>query len=431
MKNIEINWEKRWGLIPTIIQDYETLEVLTLAYSSAKSFKKLQENMQIYLYSTSRKEIWYKWWTSWNTQEVKEILVDCDNDALVVKVIPKWDACHLGERSCFSSCRECRPAFPTDKVCIKEESNIFQKLENIISDRLEENNPDSYTVSLKWKNWNKVLEKIIEEAGELILAIKDCRGIPCGYPDKKEIIWEFGDLLFHSLVALNIQNIKLSEIEIELDKRFNKSWILEKKLRNKKIVIIDYGSGNIRSLWNALTRLWVKFTISSDKKEIEQSDLVFFPWVWNAQYAMKQLKRLGLVEIIQNYKKPFLWICLWMQLLFEKSEEWNIKTLWMIPWKVKKFENLSTEGFNPLPIPHMWWNETTPNPSLSRRGRNYYYFIHSYYAPVWKYTIQKTNYITDFSSWVQKNNFTWVQFHPEKSWKLWEEFLKKYLLDNL
>ncbi len=190
----------------------------------------------------------------------------------------------------------------------------FQKLEKIITQRLKENSKDSYVASLKAKNWNKVLEKIIEEAGELVLALKDW--------DKKEIISEFADLFFHSLVALNIKNIFMKDIQKELSKRFDKGGILEKKLRWKDIVVIDYGSGNIRSVESCLNRLWVDFKTTSDREEIESSDLVIFPWVWNAKYAMRQLENLDLAGVIRNYKNPFLWICLWMQLLLksQKSE---------------------------------------------------------------------------------------------------------------
>jgi phosphoribosyl-ATP pyrophosphohydrolase/phosphoribosyl-AMP cyclohydrolase len=400
---IEINWEKRWGLIPTIIQDYKTLEVLTLAYSNKESFEKLKESMETYLYSTSRNKIWKKWETSWNTQKVLEIIKDCDNDAILIKVKKNWPACHLGNESCFFS-RD------TLKCVSTEKSNIFQKLENIISERLEKWDKNSYTVSLKWKNWNKVLEKIIEEAWELIISLKD--------KNKKEIIWEFCDLLFHSLVALNMQNIKLSDIEKELKNRFDKNWILEKKLRNKSIVIIDYWSWNIRSVENCLDRLWVKFKTSSSKDDIDYSDLVIFPWVWNAKYAIEQLKRLNLIDVIKNYKKPFLWICLWMQLLFEKSEEWNVETLWIIEWEVKKFNS------EKIAIPHMGFNNL-------KSENKYFYFIHSYFCPIWKYTTWITNYIEDFSSTVQKNNFFWCQFHPEKSWDEWEKFMKEFLINNL
>jgi len=417
-KIMKINWKKRWGLIPTIIQDYKTLEVLTLAYSNEESFEKLVETKETYLFSTSRNKIWKKWETSWNTQEVKEIITDCDNDAIVIKVKTNWPACHLGNRSCFDSGME-------QKSALSSENNIFQELENIISKRLEENDEKSYTVSLKWKNGNKVLEKIIEEAGELIISLKD--------KNKKEIVWEFCDLLFHSLVALNIQNINLSDIEKELKNRFEKSGILEKKLRNKKIVIIDYWSWNIRSVENCLTRLWVNYKTSSDKDEIQKSDLIIFPWVWNAKYAMEQLKKLDLIEVIKKYKNPFLWICLWMQLLFEKSEEWNIETLWIIEWKVKKFES------SKLVIPHMWWNNlesitnfsTLDEKGIAQINNKYYYFIHSYFCPVNKYTTKITNYIEDFSSEVNKNNFFWCQFHPEKSWEEWERFMKEFLIDNL
>ena len=422
-KIMKINWEKRWGLIPTIIQDYKTLEVLTLAYSNEESFEKLVKTKQTYLFSTSRNKIWKKWETSWNTQEVKEIITDCDNDAIVIKVKTNWPACHLGNRSCFIPTPS--PSSLQERGIAKFNINIFKKLENIILQRLEENDEKSYTVSLKQKNWNKVLEKIIEEAGEFIISLKDW--------DKQEIIWEFCDLLFHSLVALNLQNINILDIEKELNNRFDKSWILEKKLRNKKIVIIDYWSWNIRSVENCLTRLWVNYKTSSDKGEIQKSDLIIFPWVWNAKYAMEQLKKLDLINIIKNYKKPFLWICLWMQLLFEKSEEWNIETLWIIEWKVKKFES------SELVIPHMWWNNLVPttNPSpLEERGiaqikQKYYYFIHSYFCPVNKYTTKTTNYIEDFSSEINKNNFFWCQFHPEKSWEEWEKFMREFLINNL
>lgn len=419
MKNIKINWEKRWGLIPTIIQDFITLEVLTLAYSNKESFEKLLETNQTYLYSTSRKEIWKKWEKSWNTQEIKEILVDCDNDAIVIKVKKNWPACHLGNESCFT-CRDTLyvPLENTKQyleknrhiqcVSTKNDNNIFHKLENLISKRIKENDEKSYTVSLKWKNWNKVLEKIIEEAGELILSLKD--------KNKKEIIWEFSDLFFHSLVALKMQNIWLKDIEKELEKRFDKNWILEKKLRNKKIVIIDYWSWNIKSVENCLSRLWIDFETTSNKEKMKNSDLIIFPWVWHAKYAMQQLKELDLIDTIKNYKKPFLWICLWMQLLYESSEEWGVETLWIIDWVVKKFES------SEFVVPHMWWNNI---------WEKYFYFVHSYFCPINKYTIKTTNYIENFSSVVNKNNFFWCQFHPEKSWKTWEEFLKKFLINNL
>ena len=218
------------------------------------------------------------------------------------------------------------------------------------------------------------------------------------------------------MVALKIQNINLSDIEKELEKRFNKSWVLEKKLRNKKIVIIDYWSWNIRSVENCLARLGVKFETTSNKEKIQKSDLIIFPWVGHAKYAMEQLKKLDLIDVIKNYKKPFLWICLWMQLLFEKTQEGNIQTLEIIEWEVKKFES------SELQIPHMWWNNVE---------KDYYYFIHSYFCPIWEYTTWITNYINDFSSMVQKNNFTWVQFHPEKSGEKWEKFMKEFLINNL
>lgn len=196
------------------------------------------------------------------------------------------------------------------------------------------------------------------------------------------------------------------------------------------ITIIDYNAGNIQSVCNALDFIWEKYEITNDKNKIKNAEKIIFPWVWNAKYAMGELKKLDLIETIQNFKNPFLWICLWMQLLFRETEEWNVKCLWIIDEKIRKFES-KNKKFIPnrfrnllavdYKIPHMGWN----NCILEEK---YFYFVHSYFAPIWDFTIKKTNYILDFSSIVQKNNFIWVQFHPEKSWKDWLEILREFIL---
>ena len=197
------------------------------------------------------------------------------------------------------------------------------------------------------------------------------------------------------------------------------------------ISIIDYNCGNIASLCYALDKLKAKYIVTNDKDVIWPCDKVIFPWVWNASYAMEQLRKLDLINTIRNYKKPFLGICLWMQLLFQKSEEWNTKCLWIMPWKIVKFIDNTWE----YRIPHTWWNSIKLKnwkmsflPQDKKKLRDddlYYYFVHSYYAPVWEYTTSICNYIHNFSASVQYKNFCGVQFHPEKSIENWLNFLKQ------
>lgn len=190
------------------------------------------------------------------------------------------------------------------------------------------------------------------------------------------------------------------------------------------MTIIDYKAGNILSVCNALDLIWVKYKVSNDKNEIKNSDKIIFPWVWHCFHAMQELKKLDLIDTIRNFEKPFLWICLWMQLLFSESEEWNTKCLWIIEWKIKKFQN---NWHNK--IPHMWWNDIKiiKENKLIDNDLKYYYFVHSYFAEVNNCTLTSTNYINHFSSSVQKNNFFWVQFHPEKSWNDWLNILRNFI----
>ena len=183
------------------------------------------------------------------------------------------------------------------------------------------------------------------------------------------------------------------------------------------IGIINYDSGNTRSVQNALERIRVPYILTDQKTELDQCSKIIFPGVGSANAAMKALKEKDLIDWIQNCKKPFLGICLGMQLLFESSEEGNVKCLRIIPGSVLKFKA-------PKKIPHMGWNQI----SSQKWKNNYFYFIHSYHVPLNKYTIANCQYEDEtFSSMVQKDNFLGMQFHPEKSGNIGQQLLSEFI----
>lgn len=196
------------------------------------------------------------------------------------------------------------------------------------------------------------------------------------------------------------------------------------------IVIIDYGVGNLGSVKNALDKLGVKNKISSDPKDIQEANFLILPGVGAARQGMKNLKENGLDKIvIEEIKrgKPFLGICLGMQVLFEKSEEGNVNCLGVLKGSVKKFKKMRK-------IPQIGWNRITIKRQLTFfkdiKDKSYFYFVNSFYClPKNKEVIAATtNYGERFSSIVQKDNVIGVQFHPEKSgpigFKLLENFVK-------
>jgi len=175
---------------------------------------------------------------------------------------------------------------------------------------------------------------------------------------------------------------------------------------------------------NALERIEEKYFISDDPAKLEKADKIIFPGVGRANPAMQSLKEKNLDSWIQNYKKPFLGICLGMQLLCKFSEEDNIKCLGIIPTNVEKFNYKKCKR-----IPHMGWNSVAVGArrAVPLRRNDYFYFIHSYFVPQNKFTIATCAYEQQtFSAVVQINNFTGMQFHPEKSGKEGEKVLKQF-----
>ncbi|MBW3110912.1 MULTISPECIES: bifunctional phosphoribosyl-AMP cyclohydrolase/phosphoribosyl-ATP diphosphatase HisIE [Bacillaceae] len=194
------------GLVPAIIQDAETKDVLTLAYMNETSLKKTVETGETWFYSRSRQELWHKGETSGNTQKVKNITWDCDRDALLVLVDKKGPACHKGEESCFH-----------ENVLGEGNSsteNILLTLEKLIGNREKERPEGAYTTYLFEEGVDKILKKVGEEASEVIIAAKN--------RDSEELKWEVADLFYHVLVLLREQKLPLQDVLGVLVERHNK-----------------------------------------------------------------------------------------------------------------------------------------------------------------------------------------------------------------
>ncbi|APD07314.1 imidazole glycerol phosphate synthase subunit HisH [Flavobacteriaceae bacterium UJ101] len=193
--------------------------------------------------------------------------------------------------------------------------------------------------------------------------------------------------------------------------------------QQSKIVIIDYGAGNLQSVLFAMERMGVEAIVSNNKKTIKEADKVIFPGVGHAKAAMMQLEKYDLIDVISSLEQPVLGICLGMQLLCDFSEEGNTKGLGVIPLTVKEFKQSPK-------IPHMGWNtmnELKGNLFDHIKNDDYVYYVHSYYVPLSQYTLAKTSYGESFSGAIQKDNFYACQFHPEKSGSVGEQILKNFL----
>jgi len=190
-----------------------------------------------------------------------------------------------------------------------------------------------------------------------------------------------------------------------------------------KIVIIDYGAGNIKSLQFAFKRLGYTAVLSKEPNEILNADKVIFPGVGEASNAMKMLKESQLDTLILNLKQPVLGICLGMQLLCKHTEEGNTEGLGIFDVAIKKFTNS-------VKVPHMGWNTISNLKSDLFTGikeNEHMYLVHSYYAEQCKEAIATTNYETKYASALQHENFYGVQFHPEKSSKAGAQILENFI----
>ena len=193
-----------------------------------------------------------------------------------------------------------------------------------------------------------------------------------------------------------------------------------------KIVIIQYNAGNIQSVLYALERLGVAAVVTDAHEEIQTADKVIFPGVGEASSAMQYLRQRNLDELIIHLQQPVLGICLGMQLMCAYSTENNTKCLGIFEEEVKQFETQDPS----FKIPQIGWNtmQSLKGPLFHKIEENSFaYFVHSYFAAKGKHTIASTNYIKEYSSALQKNNFYGVQFHPEKSAKVGEQIIQNFL----
>lgn len=195
------------GLIPAIVQDYKTGEVLMQAYMNEESLKKTMGTGRSWFYSRSRQELWEKGATSGNIQEVKEIAYDCDGDSLLIKVEQKGPACHTGNRSCYY-----RSLWSAgDNVKAANIGEVIEGLYSKVGDRKENPVPGSYTCYLFEKGIDKILKKVGEESAEVIIAAKN--------ESKDEMVYEISDLAYHLTVLMNYAGIYPQDIAGELLKR--------------------------------------------------------------------------------------------------------------------------------------------------------------------------------------------------------------------
>ncbi|MEE6134087.1 bifunctional phosphoribosyl-AMP cyclohydrolase/phosphoribosyl-ATP diphosphatase HisIE [Priestia sp. GS2] len=207
IENVKFNED---GLVPAIVQDAVSKEVLTLAYMNEESLKKSIETKETWFFSRSRQELWHKGATSGNTQQIVAMTYDCDADSIVVKVNPNGPACHTGAYSCFNeNLLEDESASPQSG-----RFDIINELESVIAKREVEMPEGAYTTYLFDKGVDKILKKVGEEAGEVIIAAKN--------RDHEELKWEVADLFYHVLVLLREQKLPLDDVLAVLKERHAK-----------------------------------------------------------------------------------------------------------------------------------------------------------------------------------------------------------------
>ena len=211
---MELRFDER-GLIPAIVQDHYTKEVLTLAYMNAESLAISIVEGRTCFFSRSRQQLWRKGETSGNVQRIVSITADCDGDALVVEVVKSGPACHTGEESCFHH-----------PIHISEELKQFsyEALYQLIAGRKTDPKEGSYTTYLFNKGIDKILKKVGEECTEVIIGAKS--------NDKKETVYEIADLAYHVMVLMTQMGISVEDVHRELASRH----IIDHKVKQEKMV---------------------------------------------------------------------------------------------------------------------------------------------------------------------------------------------------
>lgn len=196
---MNIDFEKSNGLVPVVIQDVQTLEVLMLGYMNEEAWTKTQNEGVVTFFSRTKNRLWTKGESSGNFLHVKETYLDCDNDTLLIKVTPVGPTCHTGNRSCFNT--------PYNQ-------NFIFQLQNIIADRYANPSEESYVNSLRKKGINKIAQKVGEEGVETVIAALAETDF--------DFVNESSDLIFHLLVLLQEKGKTLEDIALNLESRHKK-----------------------------------------------------------------------------------------------------------------------------------------------------------------------------------------------------------------
>jgi len=217
-----VDWEKQ-PLLPVIVQDNNTNEVLMMAYMNQEALKLSLQTKFAHYFSRSKQRIWKKGESSGHTQEIVSFFIDCDNDTLLIKVNQKGVACHTGRRSCFFTQLQSGEITSEVEVDTQASYGVIDTLYHTIQERKNADPKVSWTAKLFSKGENTILKKVVEEAGEYCFAHKD--------NDEKEMVYEAADLTYHMLVALASKNISPDRIKQELARRFDMSGIAEKNAR--------------------------------------------------------------------------------------------------------------------------------------------------------------------------------------------------------
>lgn len=193
---MNIDFNKSDGLVPVVIQDEQTLEVLMLGYMNAEAFEKTQVEGKVTFYSRSKNRLWTKGEESGNFLLVKSMYIDCDNDTILIKANPVGPTCHTGSRSCFKT---------------EYNQNFIFELENIISDRYENPVEGSYINKMQAKGLNKIAQKVGEEGVETVIAALA--------ETEEDLIGEASDLLFHLMFLLKEKGLSIKDIAKKLESR--------------------------------------------------------------------------------------------------------------------------------------------------------------------------------------------------------------------
>src|SRR5574344_29362 len=226
MKNIEkLDWQKMNDLIPVITQDSSTNEVLMLGYTNKEALELTIKSGFAHYFSRSKQRVWKKGESSNHTQKIVDILLDCDNDTLLFKVIQEGVACHTGRKTCFFTSLKDDTIKEEIKIDTTNSYSVIDNLYHIIQSRKNDSTEKSYTAKLLKGDTNSMLKKVVEEAGEFCFAIKD--------KNTDEAIYEAADISYHILVALASLDINPDRVKQELKRRFSISGIEEKNSRNR------------------------------------------------------------------------------------------------------------------------------------------------------------------------------------------------------